>query len=84
MHDAIRIAHPPILKESEMGVGPTWGRFPICPETSRFVPVCPLLFVLGPRTGTNGDKRGRTGTKRDVSGQMGKRPMMGHLGSTPF
>ena len=47
-----------------MGVDAKWGRFPICPEMSRFVPVCPLLSFLGPGTGTNRDKRGQTGTKR--------------------
>ena len=26
-----------------MGVDAKWGCFPICPEMSRFVPVCPLL-----------------------------------------
>ena len=51
-----------------MGVDANWGRFTICPEMSRFVPVCPLLS-LGPGTGTNRDKRGQTGTKRDISGQ---------------
>ena len=54
---------------------------------SQFVLTCPVLspfflfcLFLGPRTGTNEDKRGQTGTKRDISGQIGKRP---HLGSTP-
>ena len=63
-----------------MGVDAKWGRFPICPEMSRFVPVCPLLSFLGPGTRTNRDKRGQTGTKRDISGHIGKRP---HLASTP-
>ena len=51
-----------------MGVDAKWGRFPICPEMSRSVPVCPRLSFLGPGTGTNRDKRGQTGTKRDISG----------------
>ena len=57
-----------------MGVDAKWGRFPICPEMSRFVPVCPLLsrFVLVP--GPKKDKRGQTGTKWDISGQMGETP----------
>ena len=54
-----------------MGVDAEWGRFPICPEMSHFVPVRPLLSFLGPRTGTNRDKRGQTGTKQDMSGQIG-------------
>ena len=66
-----------------MGVDAKWGRFPICPEMSRFVPVCPLLSrFFGPVPGPeNRDKRGQTGTKRDISGQIGKRP---HLASTPI
>ena len=64
-----------------MGVDAKLGRFPICPEMSRFVHVCPLLSVLGPRIGTNRDERGQTGTKRDISGEVGKRP---HLASTPI
>ena len=36
--------------------------------------VCPLLSFLGPGTGTNRDKRGQTGTERDISGHIGKRP----------
>ena len=43
-----------------MGVDAKWGRFPICPEMSRFVPVCPLLSFLAPGTGINRDKRGQT------------------------
>ena len=62
-----------------MGVDPKWGCFPICPEMSRFVPICPLFVLLGARSEDNRDKRGPTGTERDISGQMGKRP---HLGST--
>ena len=56
-------------------------------RTVQFIPKCPVLspFVLlvlfGPRTGTNWDKRGQTGTQRDMSGQIKKRP---HLGSTPI
>ena len=33
----------PQIEESYMGVDAKWGRFPTCPEISRFVPVCPLL-----------------------------------------
>ena len=50
------------------------------PNLSRNVPFCPrfpLLSFLGPGTG----KRGQTGTKGDISGQIGKRP---HSASTPF
>ena len=43
------------------------GVFPICPEMSRFVPVL----------GLKKDKRGQTGAKRDISGQIGKRPHSG-------
>ena len=63
-----------------MGVDATWGRFPICPEMSRFVPVCPLLSRFVPVPGPKKDKRGQTGTNRDMSGQIGKRP---HLGIYP-
>ena len=62
-----------------MGVDAKWGRFPICPEVSRFVPVCPFLSRFVPVPGPKKDKRGQTGTKRDTSGQIGKRP---HLAST--
>ena len=51
------------------------------PNLSRNVPFCPHLFsfvLLGSR---NRDKRGQTGTKQDISGQIGKRP---HLASTPI
>ena len=69
-----------------MGVDAKWGRFPICPEMpvlSSFVLICPrsgppmswFVPVLGPQK----NKRGQTGTKRDISGQIGKRP---HLAST--
>ena len=54
-----------------MGVDAKWGCFPICPEMSRFVPVCPLLSFLGPGMGTNRDKedkRGQNGTFRDKLG----------------
>ena len=51
-----------------MGVDPKWGRFPNCPETSRFVAVV-LVVLFGARNGdksgqkrTNGDKTGRFGT----------------------
>ena len=54
-----------------MGVDPEWGRFPLCPEMSRFVPVCPLLsrvvLVPGPRRRKE-DKRGQTGTFQDKGG----------------
>ena len=49
-----------------MGVDAKWGRFPICPEMSRFVPVCPLCpSGTGDKSGqkrTNGDKTGHFGT----------------------
>ena len=48
---------------------------------NRNVPFCPRLSFFGPRMGTNRDKRGQTGTKQDISGQIGKRP---HLASTPI
>ena len=56
-----------------MGVDAKWGRFPICPKMSRFVPVCPLLSLdLGPgkggQIGTKEDKRGQNGTFRDKLG----------------
>ena len=58
-----------------MGVDAKWGgRFPICPEMSRFVPVCPLLSQFVPVPGPEKDKRGQTGTKRDISGQIGTPP----------
>ena len=69
------------FEESQMGVDAKWGRFPICPEMSRFVPVCPLLSRFVPVPGPKKHKRGQTGTKRDISGQIGKRP---HLASTPI
>ena len=74
----IRVAAISNLKGSYMGVDAKWGRFPICPEMSRFVPVCPVLSSLGPRTG---NKRGQKGTKQDISEQIGKRP---NLASTPI
>ena len=64
-----------------MGVNPTWGRFRTCPDISRFVPVRPRLFQFVPLLGPKTDKRGQTGTKRDISGQIGKRP---HLASNPI
>ena len=77
---------PPFHQETNFLGRANWGWIlnggvspfvPKCPV----VPVCPLLsrFVLVP--GPKKDKRGQTGTKRDISGQMGKRL---HLGSTPF
>ena len=54
-----------------MGVDAKWGRVPICPDMSRFVPVCPLLSFLGPGTGTNRDKRGQKRTKGDKTGHFG-------------
>ena len=70
------------------GLNPKWGRFPICPEMSRFVPACPCLSLLVParpclsfcpswgpergQIGANEDKRGQNGTFRDK------------LGNTPF
>ena len=50
---------------------------PKCPVLSSFVLFCPLW---GPERGQNGTKR-TTGTKRDISGQIGKGP---HLASTPI
>ena len=68
-----------------MGVDAKWGRLNgACPKLSRNVTFCPrlsLFVLLGAGTGTNWDKRGQTGTKRDISGQIGKRP---HLASAPF
>ena len=64
-----------------MGVDAKWGRFPICPEMSRLVPVCPRLSRFVPVPGPKKDKRGQTRTKRDISGQIGKRP---HSASTPI
>ena len=37
-----------LLEESQMGVDAKWGRFPIGPDVSRFVPVCPLLSRFVP------------------------------------
>ena len=51
-----------------MGVDAKWGRFPICPEMSRFVPVCPLLSFLGAQ---NGDKSGQKRTTGDKTGHFG-------------
>ena len=47
----------------------TWGCFPICPEMSRFVPVCPLLSPFRAQKGqkrTNGDKTGHFGTNLET------------------
>ena len=59
------------FKESQTGVDPKMGAFPtlspnvlFCPHMTFFCP------SLGPERGTNRDKRGQTGTKRDISGQM--------------
>ena len=54
-----------------MGVDAKWGRFPMCPEMSRFVPVCPLLssfVLLGAR---NEDKSGQKRTNGDKTGHFG-------------
>ena len=52
---------------------------PKCPVLSPLVLFCPdLCPVLGP---AKKDKRGQTGTKQDISGQIGKRP---HLASSPI
>ena len=51
-----------------MGVDAKWGRFPICPDMSRFVPFCPFW---GPERGqirTKEDKRGQNGTFQDKLG----------------
>ena len=44
-----------------MGVDAKWGRFPFCPEVSRFVPVRPLLSPFRAPRRTKEDKRGQTG-----------------------
>ena len=64
-----------------MGVDAKWGHFPPCPEMSSFVLVCPLLSRFVPVPGPEKDKRGQTGKKRDILGQIGKRP---HLACTPI
>ena len=51
-----------------MWVDPKWGRFPVCPEMSRFVPVCPRLSRFVPVLGLKKDKRGQNGTFRDKLG----------------
>ena len=63
-----------------MGVDAKGGRFPICPEMSRFVPVLPRLSrfvpVLGPKKGqkrTDADKTGHVRTNWETP----------HLASTP-
>ena len=55
-----------------MGIDAEWGRFPICPEMSRFVPVlspfvlfCPGLSPFRASRRTNEDKRGQNGMCRD-------------------
>ena len=50
-----------------------WGRFPICPEMSRFVPVLSFSVLFG------GPERGQIGTKEDKRGQNGDK-----LGNAPF
>ena len=57
-----------------MGVDAKWWRFPICPEMSRFVPVCSLLSRLVAVPGPQKDKRGQAGTKRDISTNWEKPP----------
>ena len=57
---------PLSARRAKWGVDAKWGRFPICPEMSRFVPVCPLLSFLGPRTRTNRDKTGHFGTNGET------------------
>ena len=42
-----------------MGVDPKWERFPICPEMSHFVTVCPLWSRFVPVLGPKKDKRGQ-------------------------
>ena len=56
------------FEESQMGVDAISGRFPICPEMSRFVPICPLLSRFGAR---NGDKSGQKRTNGDKTGHFG-------------
>ena len=48
-----------------MEVDPKWGRFPICPEMSRFVPVCPRLSLnKGEREKEREGRRERQGKKK--------------------
>ena len=54
-----------------MGVDAKWGRFPICPEMSRFVPACPLLSSFVPVPGPKKDKRGQKRTSGDKTGHFG-------------
>ena len=59
-----------------MGVDAKWGRFPICPEMSRFVPVCPLLSLLGARNGDkSGQKRDKQGQNRTFGDKLGNAPI---------
>ena len=51
-----------------MGVDAKWGRFPVCPDMSRFVPVCPPLSLFWAPRRTKEDKRGQNGTFRDKLG----------------
>ena len=65
-----------------MGVDAKWGRFPICPEMSCFVPVCLSSFVLlGAR---NDDKSGQTRTTGNKTGDFGTKGKRPHLASTPI
>ena len=50
-----------------MGVDAKWGRFPTCPEMSRFVPF--VLFC--PSWGQNGDKSGQKRINGDKTGHLG-------------
>ena len=63
-----------------MGVDAKRGRFPICPEMSRLVPIC-LFPFLGPGTGTKEDKRGQNGTFRD---KLGNAPIYQKRGEYGF
>ena len=54
------------------------GTFPMCSEISRFVPVCPLLSFLGPRTAE------QIRTKEDKREKMGHFGTNWEVGSTPF
>ena len=65
-----------------MGVDPKWGRFPNCPEMSRFVPVCPLLSRFVPVPGPKQDRRGQTGTNGTFGTIWETLPFF--LGSTPI
>ena len=54
-----------------MGVDAEWGRFPICPEVSRFVPICPLLSRFVPVPGPKKDESGHKRTRGDKTGHFG-------------